>query len=233
LKLYVGLGTGDGLNGWNCRHTYYPFVLGVSERTYTDEELNRMNAEENKKIVYEGKEYTKYEASQRQRYLETLMRKQRQDIKLLQEGEANEEDLINAKSKYRITMSEYVDFSDKMNLPQQRERIYSDGLKIRSVGTQKSEQITIIQDSSVEEAEKTAKKFADDVSYNKIKNVDNLNKVNSTLADLKDKYPTKNLISITTDAKRTAAASSNYERLELNSTYFNKTKFVSSEEWKN
>ena len=27
-----GLGTGPGLLGWNCRHTYYPFIEGVSVR---------------------------------------------------------------------------------------------------------------------------------------------------------------------------------------------------------
>lgn len=123
-----GLGTGPGLLGWNCYHTYWPFIDGVSTRNYTDEQLNKMNAEENKPKKYNGKEYTSYEAAQRQRQLETLMRKQRQDIKLLKDGGAAEDDLINARAKYRVTMSQYRDFSEKMGLPQQRERIYADGL---------------------------------------------------------------------------------------------------------
>lgn len=57
------------------------------------------------------------------------MRAQRQEIKLLQEGEANEDDIIGAKVKYRITSDEYVRFSEAMNLPQQRERVMVDGLK--------------------------------------------------------------------------------------------------------
>jgi hypothetical protein len=39
-----GLGTGPGLLGWNCYHTYWPFIEGVSERTYTDKQLEEMNA---------------------------------------------------------------------------------------------------------------------------------------------------------------------------------------------
>ena len=31
--------TGAGLNGWNCRHKWYPFVPGINEPTYTEEEL--------------------------------------------------------------------------------------------------------------------------------------------------------------------------------------------------
>lgn len=129
LVSICGLGTGPGLGGWNCRHSYSPFIPGISKRTYTDEQLAEMNAKENEKKEYNGKEYTSYEASQKQRQMETLMRKQRQDIKLLQEGDANENDLINAKVRYRSTMAQYVDFSERMRLPQQRERIYGDGLK--------------------------------------------------------------------------------------------------------
>jgi hypothetical protein len=129
LEEICGLGKVDGLAGANCRHTYYPFIPGISERTYTDKELENMNTKENEKTAYGEKEYTAYEASQKQRQMETLMRKQRQDIKLLQEGEANEEDIINAKAKYRITSNEYAKFSEAMELPQQRERIYADGLK--------------------------------------------------------------------------------------------------------
>ena len=123
-----GLGTGPGLMGWNCYHSYYPFIEGVSERTYTDEQLQEMNARENKPREYMGKEYTAYEATQRQRQLETLMRAQRQKIMLLDKGGADPDDLQTAQIKYQETMRQYRLFSQKMNLPQQKERIYMDGL---------------------------------------------------------------------------------------------------------
>lgn len=123
-----GLGTGPGLCGWNCYHSYWPFIPGVSKRQWTDEQLRQMNVYENKPKSYGGKEYTKYEATQRQRHLESLMRIQRQRIQLLKEGGANAEDITAAQAKYRATMAQYVNFSKAMSLPQQRERIYVDGL---------------------------------------------------------------------------------------------------------
>lgn len=128
LQDICGLGTGPGLCGWNCYHSYYPFVEGKSERTYTDEQLDKMNSEENKPKTYNSKEYTTYEATQRQRQLETLMRKQRQDIKLLRDGKGSIDDIQAAQIKYRETMRQYRLFSEEMKLPQQRERVYMDGL---------------------------------------------------------------------------------------------------------
>lgn len=138
LTTVCGLGSVTGLCGANCYHDYYPFVPGISERTYTDEQLDKMKAEENTPCEYGGKQYTKYEALQRQRRLETTMRAQRQQIKLLQEGGANEEDIINARCRYRGTSAEYARFSNAMNLPQQRERVTVDGLGNVGVGKYKS-----------------------------------------------------------------------------------------------
>ena len=125
LKDVCGYGTVTGLKGANCYHDFYPFFPGISQRTYTDEELEEWAKRENAPKEYNGKEYTTYEASQKQRKMELLLRKQREDIKLLQEGGADEDDIVNAKSKYRATMNEYVDFSKKMELPQQMERVYA------------------------------------------------------------------------------------------------------------
>lgn len=128
LETVCGLGTVTGLCGANCYHDYYPVIPGVSEPTYTEEELAELNTKENIPVKYNGKTYTKYEALQRQRRLETTMRAQRQEIKLLKEGGADEDDLINARCRYRVTSAEYARFSNAMRLPQQRERVTVDGL---------------------------------------------------------------------------------------------------------
>lgn len=129
LKTICGLGEITGLCGANCYHSYFPFIPGISVRTYTDKEIDQMNAKENEVKLYNGREYTSYDATQRQRELETLMRKRRKEIRLLKQGNASIEDIENVQAKYRETMRQYVDFSRKMGLPQQKERIYSDGLK--------------------------------------------------------------------------------------------------------
>lgn len=128
LQTVCGLGTGPGLSGWNCYHSYYPFLPGISKRTYTDEQLDEMNRKENEKKSYKDKEYTTYEAAQRQRELETIMRKIRQDIHLETIAGLPNDTIALDQIKYRVAMKEYVDFSTKMQLPQQRARIYQDGL---------------------------------------------------------------------------------------------------------
>ncbi len=56
------------------------------------------------------------------------MRAIRQKIKLLEAGGADQEDIISAKCKYKQMSKEYADFSEKMGLPEQRQRVYTDGL---------------------------------------------------------------------------------------------------------
>jgi hypothetical protein len=139
LKSVCGYGTVTGLKGANCYHDFYPVDPDVDEPTYTEEQLAKMNEEENTPVEYKGKKYTKYEALQRQRKLETTMRAQRQKIKLLKEGGADEDDIIIARGKYRVTSSEYTRFSEAMNLPQQRERVTIDGLKDIGKGKYKTD----------------------------------------------------------------------------------------------
>ena len=129
LVTVCGYGDVTGLKGANCYHDFHPFFEGISKRLYTDEELDRMNAEENTPKEYNGKQYTTYEALQRQRRIESTLRRKREEIELLEKGEADEDDILAAKAKYHALSSEYAEFSKAMNLPQQRERISIDGRK--------------------------------------------------------------------------------------------------------
>lgn len=74
LSVYAvcGLDEVDGLVGANCRHMYYPFLDGISTRTYTDEELANIDGDP---ITFEGRKYNAYDATQMQRRLETEMRR--------------------------------------------------------------------------------------------------------------------------------------------------------------
>lgn len=128
LKQVCGLGEITGLKGVNCYHDYKPIPPGA-KRTYTDEQLQKMLESENTPKEYHGKQYTTYEALQQQRKMERVMRAQRQKIKLLEVGGANAQDIILAKAKYQGQMQTYRDFSEKMGLPEQKERILQDGLK--------------------------------------------------------------------------------------------------------
>jgi hypothetical protein len=127
LETVCGLGTVTGLCGANCYHSYSPFIKGIDTPTYSKEELDRMNEEENTPKEYNGKTYTAYEAQLRQRQLETAMRADRQKIELLTQGGADDDTITGAKVRYFQRQDEYVKFSKAMGLPEQWERITVDG----------------------------------------------------------------------------------------------------------
>lgn len=126
LYSVCGLGTVTGLLGVNCYHTYHLFFPGLSERNWTDDWLEEQNRKENEPREFLGKEYTLYEAKQRQRQMETAMRAQREKVRLLQYGGADQDEIILHKAKYQGQLNEYSRFCRKMSLTEERERIYLD-----------------------------------------------------------------------------------------------------------
>lgn len=126
LYSVCGLGTVTGLLGANCYHTYYPFFPGISERNWSDDWLEEQNRKESKPKEFRGKEYTLYEAKQRQRQMETAMRAQREKVQMLQNGGADRQEVMLQKAKYQGQLNEYAAFSRKMGLKEERERIYLD-----------------------------------------------------------------------------------------------------------
>ena len=127
LYSVCGLGTVTGLLGANCYHTYYPFFPGISERNWSDDWLEEQNRKESKPKEFQGKEYTLYEAKQRQRQMETAMRAQREKVQMLQDSGADRQEVMLQKAKYQGQLNEYAVFSRKMGLKEERERIYIDG----------------------------------------------------------------------------------------------------------
>lgn len=69
----TGYGTGAGLCGWNCRHSFWPVFPALGDPpTWTRESLQELNARD---IEYNGKQYTRYEISQMQRARERNVRR--------------------------------------------------------------------------------------------------------------------------------------------------------------
>jgi hypothetical protein len=67
----TGYGTGAGLCGWNCRHSFYPWFEGISENAYSQTELDSYA---NKTVQYNGEEMSVYDAKQQQRAIERKIR---------------------------------------------------------------------------------------------------------------------------------------------------------------
>lgn len=117
-----GLSYVDGLEGANCRHRRYPFIEGVSERTYTDEQLEHID--DGHDCTYDGKHYSAYEATQMQRRLERTIRKQRR-LRDAYKSAGLTEDAQTANIKLRRLNAKYKEFSDAAKLPE-----YSDRLRV-------------------------------------------------------------------------------------------------------
>ncbi|GHV39842.1 hypothetical protein FACS189490_04050 [Clostridia bacterium] len=114
----TGYGTGAGLGGWNCRHSFFPFYEGISEPAYTQAELDALN---DKKFTYNGHDLTEYEATQVQRANERKIRRYTREENAFKAagdtGKASE-----ARAKLRQARKEQSEFLEATGLKRQYER---------------------------------------------------------------------------------------------------------------
>ena len=115
-----GFGYVDGLEGANCRHRRFSWVEGVSERTYTDEELSHID--DGLGCNFDGKTYTAYEATQMQRRVERQIRAQKR-LKNAYKAAGLTDDATAANAKLRRLNAKYQGFSKAAGLPEQPERL--------------------------------------------------------------------------------------------------------------
>ena len=153
----IGYGTATGFKGVNCRHDWYPYYKG-SSRTYTQEQLNTWK---NEKVTYNGKKYSKYEASQIQRKIERQIRQDKKELAGLQGVlTSNSKDskliedtklqLINKQSKLKEHNSILNDFIKQTNSRKDYTRLY--------VGKAKAKDIPEFKYSVLKQQEKTYSK---------------------------------------------------------------------------
>lgn len=114
-----GLGAVDGLEGANCRHRRNIWVEGVSERTYTDEQLAHID--DDLGCTFDGKTYTAYEATQMQRRVERQIIKQKRFV-MAYKASGQMDEYHAAKVKLTRLNSKYKAFSEAAKLPLQWER---------------------------------------------------------------------------------------------------------------
>jgi hypothetical protein len=151
----TGYGTGEGLGGWNCKHSFYPFFEGLSEPAYTDEELKDYNA---KNYEYNGERLTEYEASQKQRYVESKIRQWKREYAGMEAAGLPTEEAAAKISKWQSIQK---DFINQTGLKRQIER----------------EQIAGFGKSEAQKVVHVNKKIAE---FNKISGIKTSNDINVT-----------------------------------------------------
>ena len=113
----TGYGTGAGLCGWNCRHSFFPHFPGQSN-TYSKDELEEYTRPD--AVEYNGKSMSLYEAEQTQRNIERQIRRWKREDNALQAAGL---DTTESSAKVKLWNSRYKDFCAKTGLKQQRQRM--------------------------------------------------------------------------------------------------------------
>lgn len=103
----IGYGDVGGFLGANCRHNWYPFFEGISERAWTKEMLDDIDPEP---FEFEDKEYTFYEATQKQRQIERTIRKYKHRVMMYDKVGDDESKLI-AQVRLQRQRQLYKDFN--------------------------------------------------------------------------------------------------------------------------
>lgn len=110
----TGYGTGEGLGGWNCRHSFYPYFEGLSKQAYTSNDRTQLKRE---KVKYNGQEIDVYEATQKQRAIERAIRFWKRQVIAL---DAAKMDATGEKAKvsfYQGLMRDFIKQTDFQRQP--------------------------------------------------------------------------------------------------------------------
>lgn len=105
----TGYGTGAGLGGWNCSHSFRPWFEGMS-RTWSKEQLAEYQA---KDYEYNGVKLTEYEALQEQRKIDRGIRRWKREKNAM---EAAGLDSSEASAKVREWNRKHKDFLEQTGL---------------------------------------------------------------------------------------------------------------------
>lgn len=111
----TGYGTGPGLCGWNCSHSFGPYIEGAP-RTYSPELLERYASQT---VAYNGKDLTLYEAGQQQRYIERQVRRWKREYAAMDGARL---DTGEAAAKLSAWQAREKDFCRQTGLKQQAGR---------------------------------------------------------------------------------------------------------------
>lgn len=117
----------------NCGHSAHPIILSVSTPQYSAAELEEMRQKNEEGITYNGRHYTGYEATQRQRNLEAAMRRQKRKI-LIDEAAGDEKKLQTDQIRLQMLRQEYARFSKAAGLRMQAERAETAGFGWKQAG---------------------------------------------------------------------------------------------------
>lgn len=123
---------------WNCKHTIYPIILGVSQPTHTEAELDLYRRNSTEQIEIDGRRMTRYEWSQEQRRIETAIRYQK-DVAIAYKASGDMAGRRSAQATINALQERYARLSEAAGLDEQKGRMAVAGFRrVKAVGELKN-----------------------------------------------------------------------------------------------
>lgn len=121
---------------WNCRHSWHPILLGISQPTYTPAQLQEMHDYSTEEIEIDGRTKTRYEWSQEMRRAEVAIR-QTKDVATLAVAAGDDTLQRQCQGKIVALNEHYRTLAGKAGLKPEYQRTYVAGF--RDAGLTRSE----------------------------------------------------------------------------------------------
>lgn len=118
----TGYGTGDGLCGWNCYHSFFPYFEGLSTRSFSEDPAADAGRDNDRE----------YEEQQKQRYYERMVREAKRECTVLdaasKAAKSEEEEMLykadfqRASAKLKGREKALQEYLDSTGRSRERER---------------------------------------------------------------------------------------------------------------
>ena len=115
------------IEDYNCRHSAYPVIMGLTKPSYTEGELAALDPPP---FTYEGRTYTAYQAQQQMRKMERAMRKQK-DLCIVADAMDDADTYTAASIRLRRQKDIYEDFCKAAGTYTEYERTFVAGYNRR------------------------------------------------------------------------------------------------------
>ena len=116
---------------WNCKHSIHPILLGVSESSYTEEELDAYKRNSEEKIEINGITRTRYKWTQQQRRIESAVRAQK-DVAIAAQAAGDMKLRRTAQERINALYASYDMITEKTDIETVYDRMFVQGFKALS-----------------------------------------------------------------------------------------------------
>lgn len=113
---------------WNCKHTIFPVILGVSVPAHDESELALYQSNSSQAVTIDGRTMSRYQWSQEQRRIETAVRAQK-NIAVAAKAAGDDAARREAQAKINALRERYESISERAGLSAENERMTVAGFR--------------------------------------------------------------------------------------------------------